>query len=150
MRQTTCQETSRLHLARHKPAATVARASTKWPDGCARNHEVLVTLRGIHAPVIPRPSVIAGLTRNLVILRSRGNPGPGGASVSHAQMRLWLYQGQVQGVGKEHQPGGATVCVGQPAQGEEKADGDQTAARVGEVQGRGAPENSVAGENRAT
>ena len=51
--------------------------------------------------------------------------------------------------GLAHQPSGATVCVGQPAQGEEKADGDQRAARVGAVQGRGAPENSVAGENRA-
>ena len=51
--------------------------------------------------------------------------------------------------GVAHQPGGAAVCVGQPAQGEKKADGDQRAARMGAVQGRGASENSVAGENRA-
>ena len=106
----------------------VRRSLTGWLPRQKKRHSA--RSRRIHAPVIPRPSVIAGLTRNLVLKCVFG--------YTKARFK-----------GLAHQPGGATVCVGQPAQGEEKADGDQRAARVGAVQGRGAPENSVAGEDRA-
>ena len=45
----------------------VRRSLTGWLPRQKKRHSA--RSRRIHAPVIPRPSVIAGLTRNLVILR---------------------------------------------------------------------------------
>ena len=58
--------------------STVRRSLTGWLPRQKKRHSA--RSRRIHAPVILRPSVIAGLTRNLVILRevaeSTLGPGP--------------------------------------------------------------------------
>jgi hypothetical protein len=60
-------------------------------------------------------------------------------------MRLWIHQGQIQGIGEKHQSNRDAVCAGQSAQSEKEAVGDQRAATAEKTQSSGASENGMKG-----